>query len=274
MNVQELIRTEGFRRGLRPQTIKTYQYIVNKFLRIYRLDPFNVKKKNIEQHLNRLLESNKSGSTLNVHLQALKFFYEKVLHRKLTMYIPLTKVGRRLPEFLTQDEIKILFNSITNVRHKLMITFLYASGFRVSELVRLKVKDLDLDSNYGWIRDSKGGKDRMFIIAEQLNYMLRNWIECNQLTGDDYLFEGNSSHHYSTQSIRAIIKKAVKITRLTKKIHPHSLRHSFATHILENGYSIMEVQPLLGHARLETTMIYTHLASPQLTRVKSPYDSI
>ncbi len=272
MDISELVRKEGFRRGLRPQTIKTYQYIVNKFLRIYSLCPLVVKKKDIENHLDKLLEQNKSGSTLNVHLQALKFFYEKVLHRKLTLYIPLTKVRKRLPEFLTKDEIKALLNAIENSKHKLMIAFLYASGFRVSELVKLKVKDLDLNNNYGWVRDGKGGKDRIFIISEKLNDKLKRWIEWNELASEDYLFKGNSGHHYSTQSIRSIIKNAARMIKINKNIHPHSLRHSFATHVLENGYSIMEAQPLLGHSRLETTMIYTHLAIPKLTRIKSPYD--
>ena len=155
-----------------------------------------------------------------------------------------------------------------------MITLLYASGFRVSELVKLKLKDIDFDNNYGWVRDGKGGKDRIFIVSEKLNNELKEWVVNNKLNIEDYFFKGNFNSAYSTQSIRAIVKKAVKKAKIIKHIHPHSLRHSFATHLLENGYSVMEVQPLLGHSRLETTMIYTHLAAPQLTRVKSPFDSL
>jgi site-specific recombinase XerD len=203
---------------------------------------------------------------------ALKFLYEKILGKKLTINVPNIKVARRLPEFLTQDEVKRLFSVISNHKHRLIVMLTYGSGFRVSEVVNLKVGDLDFEAGYGWVRDGKGGKDRMFIIPDKLKDELIDWVENIGLMSDDFLFSGYNNSHFSDSSVRNIIRIACKKANISKRISPHSLRHSFATHILENGYSLIEVQQLLGHSRIETTMVYTHLARPKLTNVKSPYD--
>ena len=272
MNIAELIRKEGFSSGLRPQTVRTYIFVVQKFLRIYKKTPYEVTKKDIENHLTQLVKWNKSGSTCNVHLNALKFFYEKVLRKKLTINIHFTKSRRTLPTFLTQEETKKLFDVIDNKKHQLMIKLLYATGMRVSELVKLKVNDFEFNNNYGWIMDGKGGKDRLFVVALKLKNELIKFISEHKLHNWDWLFKGQGINHYSTESIRAIIKKAVINSKINKNIHPHTLRHSFATHLIQNGYAIMEVQPLLGHNSINTTMIYLHMASPNLLKVQSPYD--
>ena len=270
----ELIRKEGLRRGLRPKTIKTYITVLNKFFRTYRKVPHEVTKKDIEKHLLNLLERNKSGNTVNVHLNALKFLYEKVLKKKLTVNIHFTKTRKSLPTFLTQEEIIHFFDSIKNKKHHLMVTLLYSSGLRVSELVNLRVRDLQLNNSYGFVKNGKGGKDRFFIIAEKLVDKLGDWVLENKLDPESYLFSGYGGSRYSTQSIRAIIKNASRKAGFSKNVHPHTLRHSFATHLIENGYSVMELQPLLGHSKLETTMIYTHLAAPKLMNIRSPLDSL
>ena len=274
MDVNRLIQQEGLKRGLRVETIRTYCYAVGKFLRIYKKSPFKITKQDIEQYILQLIRWNRSGSTVNVHLHALRFFYEKVLGKRLMVNIPPMRLRKRLPEFLTKEEILRLFNVIVNSKHKLLIMFSYASGFRVSEIVRLKVKDVDLNSGYGWIRDGKGGKDRMFIIPDNLKKELCDWIKTNELKAESWLFFGYKNQHYSESSIRKIVEDARKKSRIGKNISPHSLRHSFATHLLENGYSLMDVQSLLGHSRIETTMVYTHLANPKLTNVKSPLDEL
>ena len=272
MNIESLIWNEAVRRGLRVKTIKTYVYCVNKFFRVYKKLPNEIRKKDIENYVMLLISWNKSSSTVHVNLMALKFFYEKVLNKKLMINVPNIRIRRKLPEFLTQDEVKRLFAVIKNNKHKLIIMLTYGSGFRVSEVIKLKVSDLDFKAGYGWIRDGKGGKDRMFIIPDKLKKELQNWITDNDLV--NYVFKGYKSSHFSDSSVRNIIKNACKKAGISKKISPHSLRHSFATHILENGYSLIEVKELLGHSRIETTMIYTHLAKPKLTIVRSPYDML
>ena len=171
--------------------------------------------------------------------------------------------------FLTKEEVLKLIDNIENKKHKLMIRLIYSAGLRVSELVHLKAKDLEIDKNYGWVRKGKGNKDRMFIIAEAVK---------NDLTGltkekenEDYLFEGRNGH-LTPRSIQEIIKKANKKAGIKKRIHPHTLRHSFATHLIEKGYGVSSVQSLLGHSSLDTTMVYVHMTAPKMINVKSPLD--
>ncbi len=274
MNIADVLWDAGLRRGLRPKTIKAYVYSVDKFLRTYQKLPHQITKQDIEQHLFQLIRWNRSGSTINLHLHALKFFYEQVLGKRLFIAILPIRTRKRLPEYLTQEEIVRFFAVIINSKHRLIVIFTYGSGFRVSEVVSLRVKDLDLETGFGWIRNGKGGKDRMFIIPQRLKQDLQEWITHNQLKPEDWLFPGYKNFHYSDGSVREIVKLACQKAGISKHITPHTLRHSFATHLLEKGYSLMEVNKLLGHSRMETTMVYTHLANPTWTRVKSPYDSL
>ncbi|MBU0457073.1 MAG: tyrosine-type recombinase/integrase [Nanoarchaeota archaeon] len=274
MDVGNLVRNEGLRRGTRPETIKTYIYCLNKFFRVCHKNPLEITKRDITDYVDYLHQWNRSDNTINVYINALKFFYENVLNKKLTLKIEHKRVRKQLPTFLTKEETQKLFDAIGNFKHKLMVKMLYATGMRVSELVSLKVKDFEFNENYGWVREGKGGKDRLFVIAVKLKKELLEWIAANKLNADDWLFPGQGNTHVSIQTIQLIIKIARKKAKITKNVHPHTLRHSFATHLIENGYAVTEVQPLLGHNSLNTTMIYLHMASPELLKVKSPYDSL
>ncbi len=274
MFIPELIRKEGLRQGLRPRTVQTYQRCVGKFFRMCHKEPFLVRKQDIEEFLDRLIERGASGNTVNVYLNALKFFYEEILHRRLMVNITFSKTVRKLPMFLTQEEVGRMLSVISNPKHKLLIQLLYSSGMRISELLNLRVRDLELEGRYGWIREGKGGKDRPFIIAERLCEDLRCWIEQNNLSVENYVFCSYGQKQYDNSSVREILKKAGRMAGITKKMYPHMLRHSFATHLLENGYAVTDVQPLLGHARLETTLVYTHLTAPRLFTVQSPLDTL
>lgn len=271
MDVPELIRRTGFLRGLSLRTISTYTFVVTKFLRTYRKAPFEVTKNDIDKHCLLLLEQNSPGNTLNVHLNALKFFYEEVLGRTLTVNIRYIKTPQKIPEFLTQEETKRFLEHITNKKHFLMITLMYSAGLRVGELINLKVKDLQLDQNYGWVRGGKGNKDRIFVVAQSVKDYLTQWT--HDLSPEEYIFS-NNKRRMSTQTVRMVIKKALKQSNIQKNVHPHTLRHSFATHLLENGYAVTDVQPLLGHSKIETTLIYTHMAKPKLLNIISPLDNL
>jgi len=273
MGVAELIWKEGERRGLRKRTIQTYIFCVNKFLRLSRKNSNEVTKNDVDTYLHNLVTWKRAGSTLNVNINAIKFYFEKVLKKKLTVNLDFTKVPKKLPDFLSQEDVKKLFAFIKNSKHQLMITLLYATGMRVSELVSLKVKDFEFNNNYGWVRDGKGGKDRLFIVAEKLKLELQRWITQEKLNLNDWVFSGIYGNHITDSSIRMILKTAAKNASL-KNVHPHMLRHSFATHLIENGYAVTEVQPLLGHNSIDTTMIYLHMASPQLIKVQSPFDAL
>ena len=155
-----------------------------------------------------------------------------------------------------------------------MVTLLYSTGLRIRELLNLRVKDFQFEENYGWVRQGKGNKDRPFIIAEKLKQVVVRWIEQTQLGDCDFLFNNNNNNKMSAQTVRKVIKKAVIKAKIKKNVHPHTLRHSFATHLLENGYAVTDVQGLLGHNKVETTLIYTHLAKPKLFSIKSPFDDL
>ncbi len=275
MDVIELVKKEALRRKYSYKTIKVYCYCLKKFLLTCRTtDPRKIKKIDIQRYLDKFVERNAPGNTINVHLNAIKFLYEEVLRKRLTINIKYSKTPRKLPEILTKEEMLLLFSKLSKKRNKLMIMLMYSAGLRVNELVHLKMKDLQLDKNYGWVRNGKGGKDRLFIIAQSIKKDLLGWIKENNLLENDWLFKGRGKKHITTRTIQEIIKNLRKKAKISKNVHPHTLRHSFATHLIENNYAITEIQPLLGHSSPNTTMVYVHLASPRMLAVESPLDKL
>ncbi len=273
MDAIELMKKEMLRRNYSLRTIKTYLYSLNKFLLYADKDIKKIKKQDIKDYLDKLTSRNKTGSTINVNLQAIKFLFEEILNKKLTLKIKFSKIPKKLPVFLTKDEIVKLINNIKNEKHNLMIKLIYAAGLRVSELVNLRIKDLEFDNGYGWVRQGKGNKDRIFVIAESLKKELTEYIKKEDLSYDSWLFNSYNGQ-MSTRTVQEIIKKAAKKSKINKKVHPHTLRHSYATHLIENGYDVTSVQALLGHSSMETTMIYLHIAPKKFIDVKSPLDSL
>jgi integrase/recombinase XerD len=275
MDIIELVKKEALRRRYSYKTIKVYCYCLKKFLNTYpNTDPRAIKKADVQKYLDKFVAKDAPGNTINVHLNAIKFMYEEVLRKKLTVNIRYAKTPRRLPEVLTKEETQLLFSTLSNKKHLLMITLMYSAGLRVNELVHLKVQDFQLDKNFGWVREGKGGKDRLFIIAKRMKHDLVEWIKENNLLEKNWLFRGRGKTHITTRTIQAIVKQMKKKAKLSKNVHPHTLRHSFATHLIENDYAITDVQSLLGHSSPETTMMYTHMASPKMLNVESPFDTL
>ena len=274
MYIPELIRKAGLRRGLSHRTIKTYNDCVRKFFSICRKQPNEVKKQDIKDFLDRLIEKNRVGNTINVYLNALNFFYSEVLNRKLMVNIRYSKTPKTIPTVLAKEEVMRLLEAIKNLKHRLIAKLIYSAGLRVSELVHLKKKDLELDKNFGWVRKGKGNKDRLFIIAESIKHELTAHIAWEDISHESWLFKGQKHGHLSVKAVQNIIKEAAKKAEILKKVHPHTLRHSFATHLIENGYDVASVQSLLGHNSPETTMVYVHAANPKMIAVQSPLDSL
>jgi len=273
MEILEKYRNELLRRKYSPRTIETYSHCVQKFLDFTNKDIKKISKKDVYEYLNKL--TNRAGSTINVHLQAIKFLLEEILGKRKMFYdIKISKTPRKLPEVLSKTEVTKLIKAISNQKHKLMIKLMYSAGLRVSELLNLKVEDLNLENNFGWVRKGKGSKDRMFILAKSLKKELHEFLLDNKLDQNDIIFTGRRNLKLSSRTIQEIIKKASKKAKITKKINPHTLRHSFATHLIENGYDVYTVQRLLGHNSPETTMIYLHLAAPNMLKIQSPLDKM
>ena len=211
---------------------------------------------------------------MNLYHMAIRFLFEDVLDKRIWIDIKYSKTPERIPVVLSKEEIKSLFNAVKNQKHKLIIQLMYSAGLRVSELINLKANDLDINKGYGFVRKGKGSKDRIFIIADSIKEELRRFIETKKLNEFDYLFTSKKGRKYNVSSPRNVIKKACKIAKIEKNISCHTLRHSFATHLIEDGYSISEVQSLLGHKSPETTFIYVHTSNMNMIKVKSPLDSI
>jgi len=268
-----LIEEEARRRGLAIRTIETYQLCVTRFMRWIDKDQKSITKKDIKDFIDYLIKKDSSGSTINVYVNALKFFLEEVLAKKVLFKIKYSKTPKSLPVFLSKDEVRILISKILNVKHKLMVELMYSAGLRVSEVLNLKVEDIELNSKIGWVRNGKGNKDRIFIIAESLVQRIGGFIVLNCINGG-YIFSGSDGKKLSSRTLHNVVKAAAKKARISKNVHCHTLRHSFATHLIENGYDVASVQSLLGHNSAKTTMVYVHVASPKLINVKSPYDGI
>lgn len=201
---------------------------------------------------------------------ALKFFYDEVLGKGIVK-LKTPKIAKKLPVVLTKEEISKLIDSIKNRKHKLMVMFMYSSGLRLSELLNLKVGDLELDEKIGWVRSGKGSKDRMLLLSNKLIDEMREYIQSKKES--DYIFTGRKER-MTPRNVQKIIKRAIKIAGIEKDVHPHSLRHSLGTHLLEDGVDIRKIQVLLGHANLSTTQIYTQVSNEELKKIKNPLDEL
>lgn len=272
MDVLEKMQKEMFRRRYSPRTIATYLDCVRVFLRQNHKDVRAYSKADIREFLDRLAARGASGSTINVYLQALKFMMEYALNKRVWVDIRYSKTYRkRMPEVLTKQEVMALFGAIKNQKHLLIAKMMYAAGLRVSEVLNLTVKDLELSQGYGWVRKGKGNKDRPFIIARGLQEDISRYTAGKELNA--YLFIGNRGK-LSVRTVQAIIYDAARKAGIKKNVHPHTLRHSFATHLIENGYAVNSVQSLLGHNSPDTTMVYVHMKPAAMIRTESPYDGL
>ncbi len=214
-----------------------------------------------------------AASTIIVFLSALRYAFSNILNKDITASIKRPKREKRLPAVLTKDELKKLLNTVPTKKSKLMVSLTYACGFRVSELINLKVSDLNFEEMIGYVRQAKGRKDRIFNIPKFLLKSLKKQIKKQKEDKEEYLFSGPKGR-LTDRNIQKIVRTAAKKAGINKEVHPHTLRHSFATHLLENGIDIRKIQELLGHADLSTTQIYTHISTEELKKIPSPIDSL
>jgi len=253
-------------------TLRNYKDFNRKFLEYLKKNPENVIEDDVKVYLSEKL-NNASSSTIIIFLSALRYAFSNILKKDITANIKRPKKEKRIPSVLTKEEIKKLINSIVSKKSRLMISLMYACGFRVSELVNLKVKDLNFEEKIGNVRQGKGKKDRVFNIPEFFLENLKEQVELQDKTNQEYLFTGPKGR-LSSRNLQKIIQKASRRAEINKEVHCHTLRHSFATHLLENGTDIRKIQELLGHSDLSTTQIYTHISREELKKIKSPIDEV
>ncbi len=264
------LETEIRLRGFSEQTLKSYVLHTKQFLNYTKQEISDLEEQDIKDYLSWLMSGKLAVRSIALKKAAIKFFFENVLNKKI-IKITTLKIPKKLPEVLTIEEVRSLIGNASTEKSKLLIEILYSAGLRVSELVNLKINDLDLNNKTGWVRAGKGNKDRMFILAQTVVNSLNKYI--NDYEIKEFLFPGKN-FTITTRNVQKIIKKTALKANINKKITPHSLRHSFATHLLESGTDIRMIQVLLGHASLNTTEQYTHVSSTELKKVKSPLDNL
>ncbi len=251
-------------------TLRNYIRANSDLLNFHNKSPEQITQDDVKLFMAEKL-TDKNSSSIIVFLSALKYAYSNILQKDITAGIKRPKKEKRIPTVLTKDEVRKLLESIENKKSKLMVSMLYACGFRISELLNLKVQDLDFNEKVGYVKQGKGKKDRIFNIPIFLIDSLNEFIGNKQ--SSDYIFTGPKGK-LSSRNLQKIVSLATANAGIKKDVHPHTLRHSFATHLLESNVDIRKIQELLGHADLSTTQIYTHISTEELKKIKSPIDEL
>ena len=242
-------------------TITTYISCFEAFLEAHqRQDPTKLHEGDIRTYLHNLIREGKSHSYINQSINSIKFYYEVVMGMPNRFYsIERPRKKRQLPSILSKEEINKMIDLTNNYKHKSILGLLYGSGLRRGELLNLKISDIDSDRMMIKVRQAKGNKDRYTVLSKSVLQDLRKYY--NKFRPKIYLFEGSEGIPYSSSSVLQVVYKAANVAGIKRKVHPHMLRHSFATHLLENGTDLRYIQLLLGHHSTKTTEIYTHVAT-------------
>ncbi len=269
MESQEIdkLKSELRLRGLSPMTVRNYSFFVDKFLQKANKSAQDLTQDDAKLYLSGLFDT-KAKNTIMLAAASLKFFYTEILKKEFKD-VKIPKKDKRLPSVLSKDEVRKLIDSTDNVKSRLIISLLYSGGLRVSELVKLKVSDVDFNEKTGWVRSGKGSKDRLFGLSEALCKELQEYLQGRE---NQYMF--SKEEPLTTRNIQKIIALTRKRAGIDKKVTPHTLRHSFATHLLEQGTDIRMIQVLLGHSSISTTQVYAHVSSDQLKKIKNPLDGL
>jgi site-specific recombinase XerD len=264
------LETELHSRKYSPKTIYMYIHFNKALCRWRQKTPPEMTDLDIKEYMAHLDRDCKlSSSSMNLALSAIRFFYNAVLKRNLGQEQFRPNGGKRLPEVFSRSEVQRLLDVEKNPKHRLLLMLTYSSGFRVSEVVCLRKQDIDLSRRTILVRRSKGRKDRYTLLSERAADFIQKY--CKLFDVDGWLFPGHKGH-ISIRSAQHIFDKALQNAHIEKNVSIHSLRHTFATHLLENGTDIRYIQGLLGHANISTTERYTHVARRTLLRIKSPLD--
>jgi len=255
-------------RNYSPRTIEVYTSCTEYFLKHIKNDISKISKETIIDFTLHLQWKNKAPKTINLYKDSIKFFTKEILKLDLDFDIKLSRENKKLPIVLSKEEILKIIEITKNPKHKLLLSLSYSSGLRVSEIINLKVWDINLEEFTIHIKWAKWQKDRITIFSEKLKNDL--WKIILFKDKNDYLIESERWWKLTTRTAQIIFKNALKKAWIKKEATFHSLRHSFATHLLENGTDIRYIQELLGHASIKTTQIYTKVMNPNLKNIISP----
>ncbi len=254
---------------LSPYTLRNYIEFNRLLLDFSGKNPEEIESDDVKYFLAEKM-SERASSSVILFLASVKFAYISIFGKDPTAGIKRPKADKKIPVVLTKQEVINLIEASQTLKSKLIMQMLYSSGLRVSEVVNIKPVDLDFSENMGWVREGKGKKDRMFILSKKLSKNLDKFIKRNS----DWTYLFSKEMPLTTRNIQKIVQKATQNAGIEKSVHPHTLRHSFATHLLDAGVDLRKIQFLLGHSSIATTQIYTHISQEQVKGIKNPLDNL
>lgn len=256
------------------RTIKSYMRINRDFLLFVRKGPEEVENEDIKRYLYHMINQKKvATSTLNTIINALKFYCGEILKKSFIYEVKRPKKDKKLPLVLSKEEVKKMLEVTTNIKHKAILMLVYSGGLRVGEVIKLKPEDIDASRKLIHIRASKGRKDRYTLLSDMALQILREYWKREKPR--KWLFPSwNKEKHITARTVQKIFQSACKKAGIKKNVSVHSLRYSFATHLLESGIDLRYIQELLGHKSLKTTEIYTHVSTKNLSAIRNPLDNL
>jgi integrase/recombinase XerD len=270
MRILDELRSELTLRNYSEKTQDAYIRWNERFIEYTNAATDDVTASHIKSFLSHLISNEKASlSTVNLARSALRFYYESVLENSIGK-ISAPKPDKKLPVVLTVDEVQQLFEAAATKKSALILKTLYSTGIRVSELCELQVNDINVDEEIGWVRGGKGSKDRMISFSTTLIDKLEEFMDDH---GTAFVFPGRDGS-MSSRNVQSIVRRTAANAGLTKQVTPHTLRHSFATHMLDQGNDLRLIQELLGHENLQTTQIYTQISSERIKAVENPLDTL
>lgn len=269
-NFQKLLEIKRYSAN----SINTYLGLLKSFHKYigFQINMENLENKELLAFIIEVVRDKQLAYTTHKQLcAALKLFYKEMYGREIS-FLPVypTIRPKPLPKIISQKEVKAILNSHTNLKHKTMLTMVYALGLRSGELINIKIEDIDGQRNQIHIQSGKGRKDRMLPFPETLKTIVRTYYK--EYMPETYLFSGQKGQQYSSESLRKVFKMAVQKANIKKQITLHSLRHAYATHLMDRGTDVRIIKELLGHESIKTTLIYTHVTNRTLENVPNPLD--
>lgn len=274
VDILKVMEEELKLRGYSIYTRKAYRHCLERFLHHLDKDPRAAEKEEIRAYLLKLVEEGVSRSYYNQAISAIKFFYERILKlRGKVQEISRPRKERQLPIVISQEEILKLFEAVTNIKHRTILMLIYSAGLRVSEAVRLRAEDINEKRGLIRIHRGKGRKDRYTLLSGKALETLHEYQRVYH--PEKWLFPGaKPGEHISPRTVQKVFEAAKRQAGINKQATVHTLRHSFATHLLEEGVDLRYIQELLGHKDLRTTQQYTHVSRKELGRIRSPLDNL
>lgn len=276
IELKDLIRDECMLRGYSSKTIKCYTSWSNIFLRF---SENKLKQEFVKPFIKKLRNKKYKITSTNNAISSLKFIFKECLKQEIIKDFPnKAKIPSTMPQVLSRDKILLMIDTVKRsnkeytLKHKLIIEVLYSSGLRLSELINLKMGNIDFHHKRIFVREGKGAKDRITIVSERTLKDIIEYIKIRKHQSNQYLFDKGNNYHITGRTVWKVLKRQAKECNIAQNVHPHLLRDSFATHLLESGVDSRYIQRLLGHTRLETTTKYTRIADVNLMKIKSPLD--